>query len=297
MEPGNIKKTSSCSSSGSWLNDLRNVPHKDIAKLTIFAKKKVEKAGRKLFNNDHHTATNTFVPSNILPHETSVAVPPPYPEGNFFGCGFPPLPTTSANNSNPPSYGWALNSDNNSSQPSSSALSLDIGIGDETAGSGLDYITNENMMNQDEMSYLKPINSELARKIEEQKRAYLNAKKRVEDEHIQLDILMNDDKHLSDFLNQMYPENGSLDIEAIRGKIIELNEKLEKARIKDSGRTPPPRPPPPRSTSQDSTTSNWKCSKCDAENVNNHYRCRKCDLPSRRIDPIESTNCKCENCS
>ncbi|PIC55329.1 hypothetical protein B9Z55_000650 [Caenorhabditis nigoni] len=323
-----------------------NCGKRDLSKMTDLGKwyKKVERIKNRLFHGER--VQSTFVPSAQqqqqlqnsatqstssagsttdpqMPHQP-VLINPPYPVHPGFGTGFPQYQYPQQQHHQPvypPSYGWALNSaaaaavapppppppQHTDSTSSFSLLSLDVGVGNETAGSGYDHLIDHHHHDDggQEPSYLRPDAHEIselrkALKIAAQSAKLEKVKQRMVDEVTSLNFVINDVKELEKWYDDNYPytlvKDDAITTEELEEKVRKMEEKLRKLRAKSPGGRPI-RPPKPRSYSQENSTSPWTCDRCHVENQPFSYRCKKCHLPSRRFDPAEIEFCGCEHCS
>uniref|UniRef100_A0A1I7UEN2 RanBP2-type domain-containing protein n=1 Tax=Caenorhabditis tropicalis TaxID=1561998 RepID=A0A1I7UEN2_9PELO len=306
---------------------------KELGKMTDLSKlyKKVEKLSERFFHSKKNQST--FVPSAQqqssaqstssgsndpqMPHQP-VMINPPYPVHPGFGTGFPQYPYPVQQQQQqphyPPSYGWALNSapaagigaDTSTSQssvPSFGALSLDIGAGNETAGSGFDHLVVHHDDDHMQHDYLRPDEQQIVEVRNAQSAKLERVKQRVMDEVGSLNFVINDITELEKYYDSKYPytlvKDEESTTEKLKERVRKLEQRLKKLRAKCPNGTalPPPRPPPPRSISQESSTGPWTCDRCSKENIPFSYRCKFCNLPSRRFDPAEIEFCGCEYCS
>ncbi|EGT38930.1 hypothetical protein CAEBREN_14841 [Caenorhabditis brenneri] len=313
-------------------SSFSNCRGKELSKMTDLSKlyKKVERISKRIFHGEKNQST--FVPSAQqhqqssaqstssssndpqMPHQP-VMINPPYPVHPGFGTGFPqfPYPVQQQQPQYPPSYGWALNSaaaaaasDSSSSQasaPAFGALSLDVGVGNESAGSGFDHLAVHHDDEHNEPNYLRPNEQQIIELRKAQSTKLEKVKQQVMDEVGSLNYIFNDVTELDKYYDAKYPyilvQDDYVSTEELEEEVRKLEEKLRRLRAKSPNGTglPPPRPPPPRSVSQESSTGPWTCARCLTENRFNVYRCKKCNLPSRRFDPSEIEFCGCEYCS
>ncbi|CAP38871.2 Protein CBG22237 [Caenorhabditis briggsae] len=253
-----------------------------------------------------------------MPHQP-VLINPPYPVHPGFGTGFPQYQYPQQQHHQPvypPSYGWALNSaaaaaaaappppppppQHTDSSSSFSLLSLDVGVGNETAGSGYDHLIDHHHDDGQEPSYLRPDAHEISELRKAQSAKLEKVKQRMVDEVTSLNFVINDVKELEKWYDDNYPytlvKDDAITTEELEERVRKMEEKLRKLRAKSPGGRPI-RPPKPRSYSQENSTSPWTCDRCHVENQPFSYRCKKCHLPSRRFDPSEIEFCGCEHCS
>ncbi|CAB3410870.1 unnamed protein product [Caenorhabditis bovis] len=225
------KKSPSSSSStnhSSWsYKELRKLP--DLNKIC----KKVEKASKKLL---HHEKNPTFIPTTITNSDTvedrNRPVQPP-PVASLEGPSF-----------HPPSYGWALNGISTGPTPQLGGLFLDIGAGNETAGSGYDYLNEID----DESDYLRPNFNEIENTKHVQNIQLDAIKKKISEENSELQVLLNDNSELSAIFQEKFGECMERDESELRREVKTLEDRLKQVHPTC---VPPPRPPPPLSSSQD----------------------------------------------
>lgn len=320
---------------------VSNCRKKELSKMTDLGKlyKKVERIKNRIFHGER--VQSTFVPSSQqqqpqnsatqstssagsndhnnhpqMPHQP-VLVNPPYPVHPGFGTGFPQYPYPQQPHfqqqpTYPPSYGWALNSaaavandPTPNITPAFGALSLDVGVGNETAGGGFDHLSGHHHHHEEEQhaepNYLRPDVRAITELRKAQSAKLEKGKQQVINEVTSLNFVINDVKELQKWFEDKFPHTLVKDestTEELEETVKRLEEKLKKLRAKSpSPGERPIRPPKPRSYSQESSTSPWTCDRCSTENRPYTYRCKQCHLPSHRFDPSEIEFCGCGYCS
>ncbi|PIC55330.1 hypothetical protein B9Z55_000650 [Caenorhabditis nigoni] len=260
-----------------------NCGKRDLSKMTDLGKwyKKVERIKNRLFHGER--VQSTFVPSAQqqqqlqnsatqstssagsttdpqMPHQP-VLINPPYPVHPGFGTGFPQYQYPQQQHHQPvypPSYGWALNSaaaaavapppppppQHTDSTSSFSLLSLDVGVGNETAGSGYDHLIDHHHHDDggQEPSYLRPDAHEISELRKAQSAKLEKVKQRMVDEVTSLNFVINDVKELEKWYDDNYPytlvKDDAITTEELEEKVRKMEEKLRKLRAKSPGGRP-----------------------------------------------------------
>ncbi|ULU09815.1 hypothetical protein L3Y34_014296 [Caenorhabditis briggsae] len=195
-----------------------------------------------------------------MPHQP-VLINPPYPVHPGFGTGFPQYQYPQQQHHQPvypPSYGWALNSaaaaaaaappppppppQHTDSSSSFSLLSLDVGVGNETAGSGYDHLIDHHHDDGQEPSYLRPDAHEISELRKAQSAKLEKVKQRMVDEVTSLNFVINDVKELEKWYDDNYPytlvKDDAITTEELEERVRKMEEKLRKLRAKSPGGRP-----------------------------------------------------------